>query len=133
MRSSLERPINRARFSEAVLTRENFICQDCGDEARLAHDPTGLHKDISVGVALCGSCHFKRHRKAISPSRWYYRDLEKLRNGSLLTPEVISQKLNMPMLSIIELLECKVLKGYKDNTNGQWQIQQKDFIKFLKG
>jgi len=56
--------MNQGDFSRAVLSREKHICQDCGKQARVAHDSTGQHQDIDMGIALCDKCHTKYHSDA---------------------------------------------------------------------
>lgn len=61
--------MNQVEFSRTVLARENRICQYCSRKARVAHDPTGLHKDTSEGVALCDKCHKQVHTEGIAGRR----------------------------------------------------------------
>lgn len=58
----------REQWSLAVLKKDNFTCQICGKKDRLhAHHIKPikyfpeLSLDISNGLALCVSCHFKKH------------------------------------------------------------------------
>uniref|UniRef100_A0A6M3XTI9 Putative HNH endonuclease n=1 Tax=viral metagenome TaxID=1070528 RepID=A0A6M3XTI9_9ZZZZ len=56
-------------FSRQVLARDIYICRHCGQKARIAHDPTSQHRDISVGIALCDSCHKQLHSQGIAGRR----------------------------------------------------------------
>lgn len=55
------------QWRKSVLTRDNYLCQDCGSTINInAHhikqifDYPGLICDVSNGVSLCPDCH-KRH------------------------------------------------------------------------
>lgn len=119
-----DRAPNLDMWTVLVKVKDNFTCQQCNFQSLdamglYAHHviPARENKDIALdvanGITLCADCHRNSHNQRLSP-------------------ETISLKLNIPLQSIIELLECGVLKGRKSETSGQWIIKQGDFIKFLK-
>lgn len=52
----------RRNWATKVKAHYDYLCAECdSDENIQAHDPTEQHKDWTVGIALCGNCHSKKH------------------------------------------------------------------------
>ena len=60
-------------WREAVLKRDNYVCQHCGKKTKNVHHIIPISKDknlmhnINNGITLCQSCHVKVHKF------WLYR------------------------------------------------------------
>lgn len=71
-RKNLRRSVEYADWRKAIFTRDNFTCQDCGDNRGgnlQAHHIKGFAEhaesrfDVDNGITLCQTCHERRHLK----------------------------------------------------------------------
>lgn len=87
-------------FSTKVKTRDNYICQKCGNAEKVqAHAPNGDHSDWTKGISLCAKCHSEEHPDI--PRELFFRSEPQPHYWSNIKARTLAETLNCPKWSVI--------------------------------
>jgi excisionase family DNA binding protein len=108
-------------WSWLVKRRDNYICQKC--KQNMPYENLHAHhidKDpkkqllLCNGTTLCRNCHNDTH------------------HNNYLTLSQVAVMLKLKESTVLELLETKILLGYKIQSCDEWRIDKKDFDAYLQ-